>query len=189
MGEFINNLISILEPSVLDLDDKIKELNVKQETLCEINKMLDFVGDDIGRVGKYDNQKLILDYLSDVNSNEIEYKASCYLLSSEDDKVKLLPQYLDASNYIEKIVNLFKKRQEELTSDVSALEITCNNKKIDKKYLDIFRKENPLIEDVEEFSDFLTKKELINKDKIDLIVYTINNNVKNYLQEERVKGR
>ena len=50
MSDFINNLVSILEPTILDLDDKIKELSVKQETLNEVSRTLEFVGDDVGRI-------------------------------------------------------------------------------------------------------------------------------------------
>ncbi len=185
MGEFINNLISLLEPTVVDLGDKNKELQDKKKLLSEIDEMLMFVDDDIKKVASFKNQQLIVDNLSGIDSNITEYKACCYLLNSDDKNVQLLPQYIESSNYIANLLDYFKKWQEELKNDVTSLEVVCDEKTINKKYLDVFKKENPVVYDVDEFSNFIEKQELSNKDKIDILVYIINSNLNDYLGKRK----
>lgn len=189
MNGFVNKLIDLLEPTINDLDDNLKELSEKQNSLNEINKMLDEVGDDVGKVGTYENQDLILNHLSNLNTNEKEYRACCYLLNSKDKNVCMLPQYIESSNYISRLINYFKKKYEELALDVADLKVVCDTKKINKKYLEIFKEENPVISDTVEFRNFLDNQELSSEDKINLLIYTIKSNINSYLKEERVKGR
>ena len=188
MNEFVNKLVGLLEPTILDLNDKLNELSNKSEYLKEVSEMLEKVDGDVKKVGSYENQDLILNNLNNINTNETEYKACCYLLNSNDEGVRSLPQYIESSNYIERLINFFKKRKEELELEISELDIICNNKKVNKKYLEIF-KEEEVIYDTSEFKEFLSMQELNDNDKIHILEYVIKNNVDGYLKEERVKGR
>lgn len=189
MSESVGKLIELLKPTIIDLDDKLRELSTNKDILEEIGEMLKEVGNDPRKIGDYKNQDLIIDNLKCINTNEKEYKACCYLLSSNDKNIQLLPQYIESSNYIERLINYFRKKYEELALYASELEVECDEKRMNKKYYEIFGNDNSFVDDTEEFTKFLEDKELTNNDKIDLLVYTIKNNVTNYIKEERVKGR
>ena len=188
MSDFVKKLIDLLEPTIVDLDDKINLLSQQRKNLDELTLLLEKVGDNVIKIGQYENQDLILNNLSLINSNENEYKACCYLLSSEDEKVRSLPQYMESFNYIARFISALEKRRDELRLEVSELDVVCNNKTANKKYLEIFKEENPVIYNADEFKDFLERQALSNSDKIDLLLYTIKNSVDRY-KEERVKGR
>ncbi len=184
MNDYLNNLINLLKPTVCDLDDMLNLLELEKSNLDNVTKLLKWVNDDVSKMGSYEDQNLIITNLKNVNSNETEYKACCYLVNSDDKNICLLPQYLESSNYIERLINYFKKWREDLLLKVAELEITCSDKKMNKKYLEIFEKENPVITDVDEFSEFLEKQELSDDNKISLLVYTIKNNVSFYLEKD-----
>ena len=189
MNAYASKLIDLLNPTIIDLEDKLNELSTKKESLDEIGEMLSKVGDDVIKVGDYENQELIIRHLPNINTNEKEYRASCYLLKSVDKNIQSLPQYIESSNYIERLINYFKKQYDDLKDDVSELENICSEKKLNKKYLEIFSEEKPLVLDTLEFSDFLEKQKLTDEDKINLLIYTIQCNVDGYIKEKGVKGR
>ena len=180
MNEFVKKLTGSLEPLISDLDEKLIELKTKKEKLESISRFLAYVDGDVNLVGVYADQDLIIDNLEKINSNKEEYKASCYLLSSEDANVKSLPQYKDASLYILGLINHFKMSKSQLVTEIQELEQVCYEKELDKKYYEIFNENVPFVENVEEFRNFLDRHTMSVEEKIDLLIYTINSNVANY---------
>ena len=180
MNDIVSKLISLLEPIINDLDDIKYELSAKRKTLDEVNEMIDEVKDDLTKVSKYRNQKLIIDNLGDIKSNEREYKACCYLMDSVENNIKFLPQYIEASNYMERLINYFKNLKERLSFKVSELQTVCMDKEMNKKYYEILSSENPVVNDANEFRNILDKQNLSDDEKISLLVYILKNNVSNY---------
>ncbi len=187
MNEFVERLIEKLRPTIVDLDDKIRELTVWQKEKKRIEEFLNYLENDISKIKDYSDQELILSNLLRIESNENEYNASCYLLTSGNENVKLLPQYQIAYQYILKIVHFFTKRNEELLIKTDDLTKICEDKKMNKKYFDIFDSVDPFVHDVDEFADFLRKQDLDNDTKRQILIYTIKKNVDKYKKE--VKGR
>ena len=97
-------------------------------------------------------------------------------MKSENSSIKSLPQYKKAYNLICDVIEYFKLYKSELTVETQELEKKCDKKEIEKKYCDILKKEVPYIEDVEEFKNLLNSQAIPNKDKIDVLLYVINNN-------------
>ena len=180
MSDFIEKLTSVLEPTIIDLDSKIEELDLKNKELESIESFLNYVSDDPKRINSYSNQSLLIDILPKINSNENTYNASCYLLSSDDDNVMRLPQYDNAVEYLKNIIYYMKNEKIILTNNVADLEKICCEKKLNKKYYEIFKSTNPVVEDVTEFSDFLENQILDEETKINILMYVIKQNVKEY---------
>lgn len=178
--ESVEKMVSKLEVLVADLDEKRNELNSKKTYYERVSRFLAYTRDDVNLVGIYADQELILDNLNIINSNKEHYRASCYLLKSSDENVKSLPQYKAANLFIVRIIGFFKDCKNQLLLDIQNLEKICREKEIEKKYYDIFKASNPLVDDVLEFKDFLDKHANDEKEKIDLLVYVINCNVSNY---------
>lgn len=180
MNEYVKELTNSLEPLIEDLDEKLAVLDTKKRNYDDVSKFLSYVHDDVHLVSIYAEQDLILGNLSNINSNEEEYKASCYLLRGEDERIKALPQYGDAYHYIEKMIQYFKECKEKLGTEIEELESLCSEKKLDKKYFEIFSDENPFVTDVLEFESFLDKRVTDNEQKKNILIYTINSNILNY---------
>ncbi len=184
MSDFIEKLVSNLEPTIVDLDEKINELNLHSEELLHVSNLLDYINDSEKDVVNYSNQQFILDRLNDFGSDASEYNACCYLINSESENVMNLPQYIKSKEYFRNMINYFKSKKEELELVVHNLEIECDIKKVNKKYYDIFNNDVPFVEDVLEFNEFIDRQELMDEDKIKILSYVIKNNILKY--KERV---
>lgn len=180
MSENIERLRKNLEPLIVDLDEKVEELKVKKEKLENVSRFLAYVNGDVNMVGVYADQNLVLDSLESLGSTKEEYKASCYLLRSDDASVKSLPQYQEANSYINKLIDYFKANKSELSAEIIDLDKVCQEKKIEKKYYDLFAEESPLVENITEFKDFIQKHTVTSDDRIDLLIHAIKSNLDNY---------
>lgn len=184
MNEYVKKLVSKLEPLIIDLDDKMIELDMKKEKLESISRFLAYVNGDVNLVGVYADQDLVMECLESINSNKEEYKASCYLLQSDDENVKDLPQYKEANLYILELINYFKEKKGQLSKEIQELEQVCEEKKLCKKYFEILNNDQPFIRDVFEFEEVLDRYATSSEEKINVLLYVINSNVINYQNEE-----
>ena len=180
MNNSIKMLTTSLEPLIADLDEKHVELNDKKEYYERVSRFLAYTNGDVNLVGIYADQELIIDNLDRINSDKNKYKACCYLLKSSDDSVKNLPQYKEANEFILSLMNLFKNDKNDLLIEIQNLEKVCREKDIEKKYYDAFINETPHVDDVLEFREFLDKHVLNDEEKINILIYTIDNNIINY---------
>lgn len=180
MNEEVKKLTASLEPLIADLDEKLTILNDKKNKYTSITNFINYVHDDVNLVGIYADQNLILENLSNINSSEKEYNASCYLLKSEDASVKALPQYEMSYSYINNLIDYFKKCQKELNEEIIELEKEVLEKQLDKKYYEIFSTENPFVSDIQEFTGFLEKRSVDAEQRIKMLIYTINSNMLGY---------
>lgn len=183
MNDYIKKLTNDLELLIADLDEKHEELSSKKEYCERVSRFLAYTNGDVNLVGIYADQDLIINCLDKVNSTKEMYKASCYLLKSSDDSVRSLPQYKEANDYILGLINYFKNDKSDLLTDIQNLEKICREKEIEKKYYDIFTSTNPLVEDVMEFREFLDKHVVNDEEKVNILLYTIDNNVINYREK------
>ena len=176
----VRHLVAILEPLVEDLDDKKRLLSEKKNEQESISRLIAYTKDNYEMVGIYADQDIIINNLEKLNYSKEDYRTSCYLLKSENDSVKALPQYQEASNLISNVMEYFKKHKQELLSEIQDLSIVCEKKELEKKYYDILSCINPLIENVHEFVDFMKKHELPNEEIIKILYSTIRDNMTNY---------
>ena len=180
MNEYVKRLMEKLEPLIVDLDDKLIQLRGEKEKLERVSRFLAYVNGDVNLVGIYADQNLILENLDKINSTKNEYKASCYLLKNEDNGIKMLPQYKQANDFMLGLINYFKMNKIELSNIIQELDNICKEKSLDKKYFEIFSKENPMVNEIDEFEQFLDKHALTSDEKINLLIYVVNSNVLNY---------
>lgn len=173
-------LVRILEPLVSDLEEKKKNLTERKDELENVSRLLAYTKDNVEMVGIYADQDLILDGVNKIGSDKDKYKASCYLLKSEDAGVKNLPQYQEAHNLIDDVIEFFKLRKAELMVEIQELKDTCDKKELEKKYYDILSSTNPLVDNVDEFKTILNGYDLTDEDKIEILVSVINSNITNY---------
>lgn len=176
----VRNLAAILEPLIENLDDdKITLANRKNE-LESVSRLIAYTKDNIEMVGIYADQDLIIDNLDKLEYSKEDYKASCYLLKSEDENVKTLPQYEKAYNLISDIIEFFKLHKAELIVEIQDLTTICEKEELEKKYYDILSSSNPFVEDVDEFTKFVNEHVEDNEEIINILYSTIRSNIANY---------
>jgi hypothetical protein len=180
MKDFIKKITVQLEPLIADLPENKRILDLKKDMLENVSRFLAYVNGDVHLVGIYADQELISDSFEALNSNKEEYKASCYLLKSEDSNVKNLPQYKNAYDYIMRIINYFKEQKNSLSTEIDELNNVCKKQELEEKYYKILSSEYPLIENDEEFKEFLNNREIDNDDMINTLYYAIENNLMHY---------
>lgn len=179
-SDSIRKLVLVLEPLVEDLEENKKLLEDRKTELESVSRLIAYTKDNIEMVGIYADQEIIINNLENLKISADDYKASCYLLKSESDNVKGLPQYEKAYNLIGDIVEYFKLHKAELSVVIKELTDLCEKKEIEKKYYDILSCPNPLIEDTKEFIEFLKNHEVKDDEIIDILYNTIHDNIVNY---------
>ena len=97
-------LISILEPLISDLDDLKKTLSDRKSEMESVSRLIAYTKDNIEMVGIYADQDIILNNLDNLKYSKEDYKASCYLLKTENELVRKLPQYQKAHDLISDII-------------------------------------------------------------------------------------
>ncbi len=176
----VQKLVRILEPLIIDLDEKKKYLEERKDELESVSRLLAYTKDNLEMVGVYADQEIITSNLQNIGCDMEEYKASCYLLKSEDDRVKSLPQYEKAHDLISDIIEYFKLHKAELMVEIQELKDSCQRKELEKKYCEILSNEDPFVENVDEFKTILNGYDLVSEDKIDILSSIITSNMKAY---------
>ena len=176
----VKNLVTILEPLVEDLDENEKMLSDKKKEFESVSRLIAYTKDNVEMVGIYADQDIIINSLDKINYSVDDYKASCYLLGSQNESVKSLPQYQEAYDSISCIIEYFKSYKVQLALEIQDLEITCKTKQLEKKYYDILSCPNPLIEDVQEFVTFMKKHDIKHEEIVEILYSTIHDNMINY---------
>lgn len=180
MDNSVRKFIDLLEPLTFDLDSKKNDLEDRKKELENVSRLLAYTKDNIDMVGIYADQDLIIDNLYRVNSNKETYRAGCYLLHSENENIKQLPQYQEAYNLISDIVECFKLYKAELIVEIQELEEVYHKKELEKKYYNILSDNELFIDNVAEFSTFIDDYGLSDDDKINILLYALKNNYNGY---------
>jgi hypothetical protein len=179
-SDSIRKLVAILEPLVLDLEEDKRILSDDKKELENVSRLIAYTKDNIEMVGIYADQEIITNNLDNLKVSVDDYKASCYLLKTENEQVKGLPQYKDAFNLISDIMEYFKLHKAELMVEIQELTKSCAKKEIEKKYYDLLSCPNPLIENIKEFVDFLKEHNVKDDEIINILYNTIHDNIVNY---------
>lgn len=179
-NDSVRKLVGILEPLIEDLDEQKRLLAERKDELESVSRFIAYTKDNIEMVGIYADQDIVLNMLDKLMITPEDYKASCYLLKSESDSVKALPQYEKAYNLISDIVEYFKLHKADLLVEIQELTLICERKEMEKKYSNILNSSNPLVEDIGEFTDFINNHSLDKEDIINILYSTIRSNIVNY---------
>lgn len=184
MCDSITFFLSYLKPIISDLDVVKKELNEIKKELNNVQDFLEFINDDVYRVGKYENQEFIIQKLEEIDYDKKYYQGMIYLLESKSEHIQILPQYNDAVNYIKKIIAHFKELNNQLSYRVDILDDVYDYKFVANKYYNILNSDKVFVEDTEEFNKFLTNTQITNYNKIKILSYVIKENVCYYEDEQ-----
>lgn len=184
MNDSFAKLLAYIEPKILDIQDKRKELLDLESSYKILKEIIDLGENSYHDIINFYDQNFILNCIkisNDTYLNNLDlYKSSKYLLKSNNQDLLELPQYKEAINYIEKLFtylielyNLTKKKYENLKEELEQLEI------LNKYYL-IFSKNNIIIDDIDEFLLFLQLVDISLKDKLNVLIQVVKFNVRTY---------
>lgn len=180
MCEFLKRFLACLEPIIGDLDSRKEELDKLNNDLADIKDFFVYIEGDIKKIGKYHNQKLIHQILSNLNSDVSEYDGMVYLIEADNSSIQKLPQYQKAVQYMYDIFRYFDVYFSNLTKLCANLDDEYKYKSLAKKYYDLFQNDNMYLNDNNVFVDFLLKLNISKEDKRDILCYVIKMNVDYY---------
>jgi len=187
MCEFIKRFLACLEPIIADVDSQKEELDKVKEELDKVKDFLAYVSNDLKKIGKYLEQKLVHQNLININSEISEYEAMIYLIDTDNPNIQKLPQYQNALQYMNNILNHFKNLDLKLSDMYDELNDEYHYKSLAQKYYDLFQDENMYIENHNEFISFYSTIEMDEIDKQNILSYVLKKNVcyyRNSLHEE-----
>lgn len=184
MNDSLVKLLAYIEPKILDIQDKRKELLDLELSYKVLKEIIDLGENSYHDIINFYDQNFILNCIKTSNDTYLNnldlYKSSKYLLKSNNQDLLELPQYKEAINYIEKLFtylielyNLTKKKYEDLKEELEQLEI------LNKYYL-IFSKNNIEINDIDEFLLFLQLVDISLNDKLNVLIQVVKFNVRTY---------
>lgn len=184
MNDSLVKLLAYIEPKILDIQDKRKELLDLESSYKVLKEIIDLGENSYHDIINFYDQNFILNCIKNSNDTYLNnldlYKSSKYLLKSNNQDLLELPQYKEAINYIEKLFtylielyNLTKKKYEDLKEKLEQLEI------LNKYYL-IFSKNNIEINDIDEFLLFLQLVDISLNDKLNVLIQVVKFNVRTY---------
>lgn len=184
MNDSLVKLLAYIEPKILDIQDKRKELLDLESSYKVLKEIIDLGENSYHDIINFYDQNFILNCIKTSNDTYLNnldlYKSSKYLLKSNNQDLLELPQYKEAINYIEKLFtylielyNLTKKKYENLKDELEQLEI------LNKYYL-IFSKNNIEINDIDEFLLFLQLVDISLNDKLNVLIQVVKFNVRTY---------
>ena len=184
MNDSLVKLLAYIEPKILDIQDKRKELLDLESSYKVLKEIIDLGENSYQDIINFYDQNFILNCIKTSNDTYLNnldlYKSSKYLLKSNNQNLLELPQYKEAINYIEKLFtylielyNLTKKKYDDLKEELEQLEI------LNKYYL-IFSKNNIEINDIDEFLLFLQLVDIPLSDKLNVLIKVVKFNVRTY---------
>ena len=184
MNDSLVKLLAYIEPKILDIQDKRKELLDLESSYKVLKEIIDLGENSYHDIINFYDQNFILNCIKTSNDTYLNnldlYKSSKYLLKSNNQDLLELPQYKEAINYIEKLFtylielyNLTNKKYEDLIEKLEQLEI------LNKYYL-IFSKNNIEINDIDEFLLFLQLVDISLNDKLNVLIQVVKFNVRTY---------
>ena len=185
MSDSIKRMLEMLEPQIYDLKEKEEELLEKKELFDKVSRFVAYTNGDVHLVGSYSDQDFIFESLKDIDINVDEYKASCYLIRSDEKNIQQLPQYSDSVQHLMNLISHFRNKKAGLTTDISGLEKECQRKKIEENYYNMFANDNVYVSDVNEFEEFLDSHGISDDDKKEILLLVIKKNIEEYQKELR----
>jgi len=180
MCDFIKKFLSNLEIIISDIDYQKEELDKFREQLEDVTNFLEYVDDDIKKIGTHNNQKLIHENLPDLDLDVDKYQAMVYLVETDNLNIQSMPQYVSAVNYMKELVENFKILKTNLIDLIEKNNNDYEYKVTAQKYYEIFKNEVFYVEEPKEFVKFLLTVDLSEEDVKNILSYTIKNNVEYY---------
>lgn len=179
MCNYVNEVLSNIKEIFKDIDVVKGELDNTKNEYENLDAFLKYIDNDVYKIGEYDKQDFIYNYLDKINSTIDEYKANIYLLKGRDI-IGSLPQFGKSLDYINELLDYFKKIYQILKDKIDLLENNYSDACCAKKYNDLLE-QNELIDDPNEFIEFINSLKLDLDVKEGLYKEVIANNVNFYL--------
>ena len=116
MCDIVNKFIDLMKPYVLNIEVDYHKLKEKENTLNSLDSILKAIDDNSFKIFDIEYNELD-EFLKSFNSNKQVFEANKYIIQTEIEEVKALPQYQSAKKYIDDfndyLINEFSKLENE----------------------------------------------------------------------------
>lgn len=175
MCEMIDKLLSVMKPFVENIENDLSNLNEKKDYLNDLDDIITNVDNDVLNILNISDNKIEL-YLDNIESNKNEYLANKYILKSDLDEIKQMPQYIDAKKYLDKFYKSLLNNHEELEKEYEILKQEYENKELINKYYLMFSSRNIFIDDVDEVKSVFDILDISLEDRIETLIIILKKN-------------
>ena len=181
MNDSLTKLLTYIEPKILDIQDKREEMLSLKNNYNILKDLIDSGEKSYYDVINFYDQDFILECLDKLGNNSKDmFLSSKYLLKNRNENLLELPQYKSAVIYMEKLFTYFNDLYLKTKLKYDVLEEELKKLELLNKYYLLFKKNNFLILDIEEFLMFLQFVNISLEDKYKILIMIAKFNVKEF---------
>lgn len=181
MNDSLSKLLNYIEPKILDIQDKREEMLSLKNNYNILKDLIESGEKSYYDVINFYDQDFILKCLDNLGNNSKDmFLSSKYLLKNKDENLLELPQYKSAIIYMEKLFTYFNDLYLKIKLKYDSLEEEIKKLELLNKYYLLFKKNNFLILDIEEFLMFLQFVDISLEDKYKILILIAKFDVKEF---------
>ena len=181
MNDSLSKLLNYIEPKILDIQDKREEMLSLKNNYNILKDLIESGEKSYYDVINFYDQDFILKCLNNLGNNSKDmFLSSKYLLKNKDENLLELPQYKSAIIYMEKLFTYFNDLYLKIKLKYDSLEEEIKKLELLNKYYLLFKKNNFLILDIEEFLMFLQFVDISLEDKYKILILIAKFDVKEF---------
>lgn len=169
MSDIVIKYIELMKPYINDLAKREEELANKEELLNLLCRFFDYTNNDYLKILSFDNEDFIKEFINNNNYDYDKYKAYKYILESDIETLKYMPQYVEANNYLESIYNDLLKNKEMISNQYNELDNSYHKCSLINKYYNMFINKEFVINDLDEIKELFSYFDLSLEEKNEIL--------------------
>lgn len=178
MCDTVNKFIDLMKPYVLNIIDDYHKLQEKEKVVNNLDNVCKTIDGDSLKILDIPFDKIV--EVDKLKIDKQEFEANKYILQTEIDEVKSLPQYENAKKYIDDLYNYLSDELFKLRNEFYELNILYEKKELVNKYYEMFINNSVFVNCVEELKQVFEILNLENEFKNSILIYILKENNKFY---------
>lgn len=187
----LTKLLEDIEPKVQDIEENRVELKDLKSVQSTMEELIESAKESCQEIINFYDQDFIMRAIKIKNSNYNDvikkYNSSKYLLKINDSKLKELPQYLDALDFMDFLYKYLYDLYESINLDYKIKREKLEVQELLNKYYIILNKDEIYVKDIDEFLTFIELNKVSDEDRINIYKKIIECNAKQYFKSLEIK--
>ena len=191
MNNSLAKLLAYIEPKIANIGDARIEVKSLSEVLKTILEIVELGRHSYLEILDYYDQDFIIRSLKLCGNNSdnliSKYKSTKYLLENQNKDIVELPQFKDATKFIENLINYLNDLSLRIKSEYQEKSDNLKELELFNKYYLVLKSSSIFIVDADEFLLFLEKLNLSLEDRLKILIYANKCNIKKYFHKRKTK--
>ncbi len=186
MDNSLAKLLACVEPKIANIGMKRMEVKSLSEVYKTITEIVECGNRSYLEILDYYDQDFIIRSLKlndkDADNLITKYKTTKYLLENQDKDLEELPQYKEATEFMEFLKTYLNELCERIKKEYETKSDSLNELELLNKYYLVLKNDSIFVQDADEFLVFFDKIELNLEDRLKILIHVNKSNIKNYSQ-------